>query len=226
MRIGHNYGRRQMTTQLPDEHTRQVEFEPAETELPNPLAGDPAVIGVPTFVCGSIALALTLTGYVSAKAAGAPIAIILAATGIGQVISAVWSSRLGQNAVASVFGIFGGFWLSYAALVLGLTHNWYGVPTADVVHTQGEFLLSWFIIIVMLTLGTLRLPSAFTLLFVLVDFALILVYLGTVEASSGLTKAGGYFVFAFAAVGVYLFFNASSLATGGQGIPLGRPIKR
>jgi hypothetical protein len=33
-------------------------------------------------------------------------------------------------------------------------------------------------------------------------------------------------VFAFAAVGVYLFFNASSLATGGQGIPLGRPIKR
>jgi uncharacterized protein len=78
----------------------------------------------------------------------------------------------------------------------------------------------------MLTLGTLRLPSAFTLLFVLVDFALILVYLGTVNASTGLTKAGGYFVFAFAAVGVYLFFNASSLATGGQGIPLGRPVKR
>lgn len=215
-----------MATQLPDEHALQVEFEPAQTELPNPLAGDPAVIGVPTFIAGSIALGLTLTGYVSTEAAGAPIAIILAATGIGQVISAVWASRLGQNAVASVFGIFGGFWLSYAALVLGLNHNWYAVPASDVVHVQGEFLLSWFIIIVMLTLGTLRLPSAFTLLFVLVDLALILVYLGTVNASTGLVKAGGYAVFAFAAVGVYLFFNASSLATGGEGIPLGRPVRR
>lgn len=217
------------TSRLPDEParaTRQVEFEPVETELPNPLAGDPAVIGVPSFLVGSIALGLTLTGYVSAKAVGAPIAIIFAATGLGQVIAAVWSARLGQNAVASVFGIFSGFWLSYAALVLGLTHNWYGVPTGDVVHTQGLFLLSWFIIIVMLTLGTLRLPSAFSLLFLLVDLALILVYLGTVNASTSLTKAGGYIVFAFAAVGVYLFFNASSLATGGQGIPLGRPVRR
>jgi succinate-acetate transporter protein len=214
------------TSNPPDERTRQVEFEPVETELPNPLAGDPAVIGVPTFIVGSIALGLTLTGYVSAKAAGAPIAIIFAATGIGQLTSAIWASRLGQNAVASVFGIFGGFWFSYAALVLGLNHNWYALPAADVVHTQGLFLLSWFVVIVMLTLGTLRLPLVFTILFVLVDIALILVYIGTVDANSSLTKAGGYFVFAFVVDGIYLFFNASSLATGGEGIPLGRPVKR
>jgi len=205
---------------------REVEFEPAELELPQPLAGDPAVIGVPTFLVGSIALGLQLTGYVSAKAVGAPIALILAATGIGQLTAAIWSTRLGQNAVASVFGIFAGFWLSYSALVLGLTNKWYGIPMTDMVHTQGMFLLSWLIVIVMLTLATLRLPSAFTILFILVDIALILVYLGTVNMNTSLTKAGGYFVFAFCVVGIYLYFNAASLMTGGGGISLGRPIRR
>jgi succinate-acetate transporter protein len=206
------------------EASPHVEFEPPEADLPNPLAGDPAMIGVPTFITGSFALGLTLIGYVSASTAGAPIAIILACTGIGQVIAATWSARLGQNAVAAVFGIFGGFWLSYAALVLGLTHGWYGVAKTEVIHTQGLFLLSWLATIVMLTLATLRLPSVYTLLFVLVDVALLLVFLGTVNESSGLVKIGGVFVFAFALVGVYLFFHAASLATGGKGMALGKPV--
>jgi len=78
----------------------------------------------------------------------------------------------------------------------------------------------------MLTLATLRLPSAFTALFVLVDLALLLLLLGTANASTGLVKTGGYVVLVFAALGVYLFFDAASLATGGQSVPLGRPVLR
>ena len=70
-----------------------------------------------------------------------------------------------------------------------------------------------------LTLVTLRLPLAFTLIFALVDVALLLVLLGTEEASTGLLKTGGYVVLAFAAVGVYVFYGAASLATGGKGVP-------
>ncbi len=76
----------------------------------------------------------------------------------------------------------------------------------------------------LLTLATLRLPLAFTLLFGLVDVALLLVLLGTTQASTGLLKAGGYVVFAFAAVGVYLFYDATTQATGGPALPLGKPI--
>jgi len=46
-------------------------------------ANNPGLLGVPTFVVGSIALGLVLTGYVPATAAGASLAIILMATGIG-----------------------------------------------------------------------------------------------------------------------------------------------
>ncbi|GAB3492831.1 acetate uptake transporter family protein [Flexivirga lutea] len=188
------------------------------------VVGDPAVIGVPTFVAGSIALGLVLVGFVPAASVGASIPIIMTATGLGQVIAAVWAASLAQNAVASVFGTFAGFWLSYAALVLGLTHGWFGVAAQDAVRTQELFLTTWLCVIVMLTLCTLRLPLVFTVLFVLVDVALALVLLGTSQASSGLTKAGGFAVFAFVLVGVYLFYNALAAATGGRGLPVGRPV--
>jgi uncharacterized protein len=188
--------------------------------------GNPALIGVPTFLVGSIALGLVLTGYVPATATGASIPIIMTATGLGQVIAAVWAARLAQNAVASVFGVFAGFWTSYAGLVLGLTHNWFGITAADAVGAQKLFLLAWLITIVLLTVVSLRLPFAFTLLFVLVDLALLFVFLGTANASTGLVKLGGVFVFAFVVVGAYLFLDAMSAATGGRNLPLGPAVLR
>jgi hypothetical protein len=182
------------------------------------------VIGLPSFIVGSIALGLVLVGMVPATAVGASLPIILAATAVGQLVTALWSASLGQNAVAAVFAIFGGFWLSYAVLVLGLTHNWFGVTATAVTSTQELFLTLWLITIVMLTLATLRLPLAFTLVFVFVDVALLLVLLGTANASTGPVKAGGYAVFIFAAIGVYLFFGALSVATGGKPLPLGKPV--
>ncbi|HCS59603.1 MAG TPA: hypothetical protein DIW80_22840 [Gordonia polyisoprenivorans] len=195
----------------------------ADTAPPAPV-GNPATIGVPTFIVGSVALGMVLIGFVPATAVGASIPIILAATGIGQLVAAVWALSLAQNAVAAVFGIFAGFWLSYAALVLGLAHNWYGVGADNAVATQEVFLTSWVVVIVMLTLATLRLPFAFTLLFVLIDVALILVLVATAHGSSTIQTAAGWVVFAFAAVGAYLFFDAMSSSTGGSALPLGRPL--
>ena len=44
----------------------------------------------------------------------------------------------------------------------------------------------------------------------------------TSQASSGLVKAGGIVVLAFAALGAYLFYGTESLATGGGAVPLGK----
>src|ERR1700684_2002989 len=76
------------------------------------LAGDPMTLGLPTFIVGSVALGLVLVGMVAASAVGASLPIILAATGAGLTISALWAAAIGQSAVAAVFGIFAGFWLS------------------------------------------------------------------------------------------------------------------
>jgi uncharacterized protein len=202
---------------------------PASTTPASPpenpfLVGNPGALGIPVFVAGSVALALTLVGYVPASAVGAPLAIIAAATGLGLTIATIWAAAVGQSVVASIFGIFGGFWLSYALLVFGLLHNWFAITPAAVVHTQGLFLISWIVIMAMLTLATLRLPLAFTAIFALVVLALIAVLIGTINASSGWLKTGGVLVFLFAAVGVYVYFSIGSSTTGGPDLPLGKPI--
>ena len=198
--------------------------EPTEASASGPLLGDPMALGLPCFIAGAVSLGLALVGVVPAAAVGAALPIILTATAIGLFLATIWSAVLGQNAVAAVLGIFAGFWLSYAVLVLGLTHNWFGVAPASAQATQELFLVAWLVVIVMLTVTTLRLPSAYTLLFALVDVALLLVFLGVNEASSGLLKAAGYVVLVFAALGVYLFASTAAVATGGRPLELGKPL--
>jgi len=192
--------------------------------VPGPLGGDPAILGLPSFIVGSVALGLALVGVTPATAVGAPLAIILAATAVGLTIAAVWAAAIGASAVASIFGIFAGFWLSYAVLVVGLIHGWFGITVLAVVDTEKLFLIAWLVIIVMLTLATLRLPLAFAAVFVLIDVALLLLLINTFHASSGLTKTAGYVALVFAALGVYLFFGSASVASGGKALPLGRPV--
>jgi uncharacterized protein len=195
-----------------------------------PLAGDPSIFGLGSFIAGSVALGLGLVGAVPSGVLGAPLAIILAATALGLLMATIWCAALGQSAVAAVFGIFGTFWLSYAVLVLALDHNWFAIPATAAIDTVRLFLLTWLIVIVMLTLATLRLPSAFTAVFGLVDLALLLLLLAFENTSaagvpsSGLLKTGGYVVLLFALLGVYLFFSAASVGTGGKPLSLGRPL--
>jgi succinate-acetate transporter protein len=179
------------------------------------------VLGLPVFVVGSIALGLALVGYVPPAAAASALPIILMATGLGLLISAIWAAALGQTMVACIFGMFAGFWLSYAVLVLGLNHDWFKIPAADVVDSITLFQISWAVIMGVLMLATLKLPVAFTVVVGLVVVALVMLAIATSNADADLTKAAGYVVFAFAALGVYLFLGAASAAAGGKGYPLG-----
>jgi succinate-acetate transporter protein len=213
-----------MTTIDADAHSVQEHL--AAAEAAPAVTGDPSLIGLPSFIVGSVALGLVLVGYVSAAGVGASLPIIVAATSVGLLVAAIWSATLGQSAVAGVFGIFAGFWLSYATLVLGLTHKWFAIAAGDALHTQGLYVISWLVVIGMLTLATLRLPMAYTVLFALIELALVLVLIGTLQQSAGTLKVAGVVVFVFAAVGVYLFFSSASQATGGKALPLGQALVR
>ena len=202
----------------------EVEEVTPESAPTGPLTGDPTGLGLACFIMGAVALGLSLVGVVPARALGAPLAIILGATTVGLIITTIWAAALGQSAVATVFGIFAAFWLSYFLLVTGLIRAWFGILPRDVTSTVELFLITWLVVVVMLTLATLRLPVSFTAVFVLVALTVLLVLLSYEQASTGLAKTGGYVLLAAAAVGVYLFFNSLSLATGGKALPLGSPL--
>jgi succinate-acetate transporter protein len=183
------------TQQGPVEPAQQGPVEAVEAEatpeVTGTLAGDPLSLGLPSFIIGSVALGMVLIGFVSPLGTGASLPIILAATALGLLISTLWAIAVGQSAVALVLGVFAGFWLSYAFLILGLTHGWFGVGAADVKASTELFLTAWVVIFSMLTLATLRLAAAFTAVIALVDAAVILVLIGVIQVSDNLLKAGG-----------------------------------
>jgi uncharacterized protein len=196
---------------------------PSEASASGPLAAEPSLIALPSFLVGALAFAMVLIGVVPTTVVGAAMPIVLTA-GLGMWVAAIWSARIGQSAPAGISAIVGGFFVSYALLVLGLIHNWFGIPPTAIEETQKLFTISWFVIVTMLVLATLRMPSVFTLLFALIDAALLLNLLSIIQTSANLSKAAGWVVMAASAVVVYLFFSSASHATGGKELPLGPPI--
>jgi succinate-acetate transporter protein len=210
------------TPQQPVRLVPQVE-EPAT----GPLAGDPAMVGFPSFIVGAVTIGMVLIGVVPATpfgpVAGAAMPIVLTAA-VGMFLATIWAARIGHTAAAGISGIVGSFYLSYALLVLGLTHNWYGIAVTQVANTQKIFVISWIAIVSLLLLATLRMPVIWTLLFAVVDAALILNLLGIIQSSANMDKAAGWVLMAVSAIVVYLFFGSASHATGGKELPLGPPI--
>jgi uncharacterized protein len=186
-------------------------------------ASDPAMVGLPSFAVGAVTLAMVLIGVVPATAVGASMPIFIAAA-VGMFVATIWAARNGQNASAGISCIVGSFLLSYALLVLGLIHNWYGIAPTAVASTQKVFVIAWIVIVTMLILGSLRMPSVFLLLFALVDVSLVLNLLGIVQDSANFEKAAGWTLLAVSAVVVYLFLGTASHVNGGKEFPLGPPI--
>ncbi|MEU1600526.1 GPR1/FUN34/YaaH family transporter [Streptomyces sp. NPDC005708] len=204
--------------------TRKTTEPEAPAPSVNPLAGNPGVVGVPTVIAGAVGLSLVNIGALPGGATSATLAILSTCTAVGLLITTAWAAALGQNASASLFAVFFGFYASYAALALGLSHGWFGTSAGSVTDAQAAWLWCWLITIVMVTLVTLRLPSSFTLLLGLVDVALALLLAGTMTGATILIRVGGAVVFAFVAVSVYLYADLMFTETGGRGLPLGRPL--
>lgn len=211
-----------MPSPAPQEHVRLVHT--ADQPATGPLAGDPGMLGLPSFIIGMVAVGLIAIGVLPNAPTNAALPILFAATSTGLFLATVWAAVTRQNAAAGIYGIFGGLILSYALLLLGMAHNWFGISPVSYTDTAKAFTICWLVIITVLIVATLRLPVIFTALFTLVDLTLLLSLLQVIHNSTGLQKATGWSALAVAAVGIYLFISTSFHATGGKELPAGKPI--
>jgi uncharacterized protein len=201
-------------------HDGQIESAQSSSE---PLRdGNPGLVALPLVIAGGFGLGFTNTGIVNVATAGVP--ILLSATAVGLLIATIWAAALGQNVNATIYGVFFGFYGSYAALSLGLTHDWFGIAGADVGPATSLWLGSWLFTIGLLTVLLLRLPWTYPALLLVVDIALVLLLIGNVASSAVATQAGGWFVFVFVAIVVYFYAGSLWEETGGRPLPLGRPL--
>jgi len=209
---------------LGDERIPEAPPAPAEEMTTVAPAGDPVPLGLLVFALGSTVLGISLLGYVPLAVQGNTIMpIVFAATGLGLLVTTVWAAALGQTFVATVLGAFACFWISYAALVLGLTHNWYGIPPTSIVHTIGQFLIAWDIVIFMLFLVSLRIPLLFSLILGAGVVGVTFITIGVLASSAGAQRVGGVFVLVFGALGYYGYLGTAIVSVGGKPLPFGKP---
>jgi uncharacterized protein len=190
-------------------------------------SGDPQVVAAPVFVIGSIALGIQLTQAIDPVGLGSPIAILLGTTGLFLLVSTWWAASAGQSFVACFAGTFGGFWIGYSVLVLGVLHGWFLIPPGAIANTVVMFSVTFAIFFVFLTLASLRLPIIYPLIFGLVVLALCLVAAAysMTPISTNVLKVAGYVIFAFAALGMSLSWTVMNLSLGGPAFPpLGPPV--
>lgn len=210
------------TTTTTDQTVSVIETDARPT---GPLAGNPGLVGIPLTIAGAIGLGFSNMGYLSPTGVGAVLPTILTATAVGLLITTIWAAALGQNSSAGLFGVFFGFYASYAALAIGLINGWYGFTAKDVLAAQVVWFVSWIVTLVLLTVTTLNFPWTYTLLLVLVDVALLLLLFGATNSSTTLTRAGGVLIIAFIALAAYLYIDAMDRESGHRGLPVGKSLR-
>ena len=202
----------------------------AAVEKPPPVApvGNPALLGLITFLPSGITLGLWFVGYLdTATLPGGMIPIVSLSAGLFQLVAAVWAARVAASAVAAIFGVFSAFWLSFGVLLAGLTSGWWGVTdAAAVASVQRTYLLSFALVFILLTLATLRLPVAFTAGFVFVDVTFVLAFLGVSTGNAALFPIAGIATFLFCLVFGYILLDGLAQDLGGTAMPMGNALVR
>ena len=193
------------------------------------------------FVVASIALGFHLTEYYASGNFGGPIPITLGAAGLFLFLACFWAAAIGASWVAGFFALYGGFWISYSLLVLGLNNGWFafgGVGAAggdtdaffgNLKHTVAAFAISWAAILFLLAFSSFRLPLAYGLINALVIVALCLVataFLTGEAFDEDILNAAGIVAWVFAGLGGWVFMSQADIALGGKGLPLGPVLRK
>ena len=135
----------------------------------------------------------------------------------------MWEFRKGNVFGATVFSSYGAFWLSFCAF---LTFYAKDIPAEHHGVAAGWYLLGWAIFTSLMLIAALRTTAVLAVLFAVLDAVFVLLGLGAINASAGLTTAGGLLGLVAAAMAWYLCLAGVTAATFGKPILPNRSLIR
>ncbi|KAI8321187.1 hypothetical protein GQ54DRAFT_317715 [Martensiomyces pterosporus] len=178
--------------------------------------GNPGPLGLSAFALTTFVLSLH-NGGIGQKLGSPPNVVTGLAFfygGLCQLLAGMWEFASGNTFGATAFSSYGGFWMSYAVILV----PGFGVGSAltaagDTAHSHaiGIFLLGWVIMTFIFFLATLRTNLGLCLLFAFLDITFILLCAGEWNAKPHVVQAGGYFGLFTALIAWYI--AASDLIT-------------
>jgi len=129
--------------------------------------------------------------------------------GLAQLLAGMWEFATGNTFGATAFTSYGGFWLSFACILIpgtGIIDS-FKAETAgadDITNALGFYLLSWFIFTFIMFIASLRSNMGLVALFFCLDVTFCLLMIGNFTGTVGVTKTGGAFGLLTAAIAYYV----------------------
>jgi succinate-acetate transporter protein len=182
---------------------------------------DPGPLGLGAFALTTFVLSMFNADLVSETGKPVVLGLALAYGGLVQLLAGMWEFRTGNTFGAVAFSSFGGFWLSYWALVTFFAAD---IPEADAGHAIGLYLIAWGIFTTYMFVASLRTTAAVATVFVLLAVTFFLLGIGEAGAHTDIEKAGGWFGLATAAAAWYASFAGVCNSTFGRVVLPVRPL--
>lgn len=183
------------------------EFQPGVFKsVPERKFANPAPLGLCAF-----ALTTFVLSAVNLKTRGVTVPTIAVPLAFGygglvQLLAGMWEMAVGNTFGATALSSYGGFWIAWAFLEApywgqdSIPAAYTGDGTGSLDSAAAFFLMGWFIFTTILLLCTLRSTVMFFMLFFTLDIAFLCLGCshlakdnGSLNAASGLQKAGGVF---------------------------------
>eukprot|EP01125_Pyxidicula_operculata_P008083 TRINITY_DN2734_c0_g1_i1.p1 TRINITY_DN2734_c0_g1~~TRINITY_DN2734_c0_g1_i1.p1 ORF type:complete len:233 (-),score=41.71 TRINITY_DN2734_c0_g1_i1:167-865(-) len=175
------------------------------------IIGNPGALGLGGFALTTFILSVYNAGvFIPKESEGMVLPLALFYGGLAQFVAGVLEFNCANTFAGTAFCSYGAFWLSFAAYVK------YVLPDMDAsLHggATGLYLLSWTIFSTYMTVASIRVSKALTIVFVLLVPALILLTAGAFSGVTQVTQAGGFIGIGCALVAWY---NSASIVINTQ----------
>ena len=151
---------------------------------------DPAPLGLAAFALTTFVLSFVNAGWVPASVEPVVFGLALAYGGLAQFAAGMWEFSKGNTFGATAFTSFGAFWLSFWWLTAHLAD--YKIPVSDAGKGVGLYLVAWGIFTAYMTVAATRVSGAVLAVFALLTLTFLLLGVGDLSGTEGITKIGGY----------------------------------
>jgi hypothetical protein len=195
---------------------------------------DPGPLGLAAFAGTTFMLSLINAGLVGThRLPGGGLlpmvaALALAYGGVAQLLAGIWEFRTGNTFGAVAFCSYGAFWISFFFIVQSVGKN---APT-EVFSGLGLYLWMWGIFTAYMFIASLRTTGAVAIVFLLLAITFIVLGIGnsalagTLSATNGTIKLGGYIGIVTAIAAWYASFAAVLNSTFARTILPVVPLRR
>ncbi|KAF9816475.1 hypothetical protein IEO21_04080 [Rhodonia placenta] len=157
--------------------------------------GNPGPLGLFAFASTTLMLSFINVSARGITVANAVVGMALFVGGLAQFLAGMWEFACANTFGATAFTMFGGFWMSYATILIpgsGIAAAYESNPV-EFNNAVGLYLFMWFIITFLLLIGSLRTNIGMVALFFFLTLTFLMLGIGNMvpSTSAATIKAGG-----------------------------------